>query len=236
MVQEAFHGENPIGRRINVTTGPESFREIVGVVGDVRQKGVWGPIKPHVYEPFAQAPTPFMTLIVRTSSEPLTLVPGIREKVLALDGELPLQRVFTLAQLLPDSIRGLRFAARVLTVFAAVALLLAMTGLYGVISYSVAQRRREIGIRVALGAQNTDVLRLVLKQGMSFVLLGEIVGIAVAYPLADWLRRSLYGVTPSDTMTYATVAVLVFLVSLGACYVPARRATKVDPLLALRSE
>src|SRR6185369_11661056 len=130
------------------------------------------------------------------------------------------------------SIKQIRFATRVLATFAAVALLLAMTGLYGVISYSVAQRRREIGVRVALGAQNTDVLRLVLKQGMSFVLLGEVVGIAVAYALADWQRRTLYDVTPSDTMTYATVAALVFLVSLVACYVPARRATKVDPLMA----
>jgi putative ABC transport system permease protein len=236
MVQEVFHGENPIGKRINIQTGPESFREIVGVVGDVRQKGVAGRIRPHVYEPFAQAPTHFMTLVVRTSSEPAALVPAIREKVLALDHELPLQRVFTLDQLIPDSIRQMRFATRVLTLFAAVALLLATTGLYGVVSYSVAQRRREIGIRVALGAQATDVLRLVLKQGMSFVLLGEVLGITTAYWVTDWVRVSLYEVTPTDRATFATVAVLVFLVSLVACYVPARRATKVDPLVALRYE
>ena len=235
MVREAFDGQNPIGKRINVATGPESFREIVGVVGDVRQKGVWGRIEPHVYEPFAQAPTPFMTLVVRTSGEQSALVPAIREKVFALDNELPLQRVFTLDQLLPDSFRELRFATQVLTIFAVVALLLTIMGLYGVVSYSVAQRRREIGIRVALGAQTTDVLRLVLKQGMIFVLIGEIVGIWMADRFSNWISTPVHRVWGIET-TFWVVAVLVFLVSLVACYVPARRATKVDPLIALRNE
>jgi putative ABC transport system permease protein len=233
-VYELFNGENPIGKRINVTTGPEAFREVVGVVGDVRQKGFGDRIRPHVYEPFAQAPTPFMTFVVRTSGDPSTLVPAIRSKVLALDPELPLQRVTRLDQIVPDSIRQERFLTAVMSVFAGVALVLAIAGLYGVVSYSVAQRTRELGIRVALGAQVTDVLRLVLKQGMSFVLLGEVVGIVVAYWLSEWLRVALFGVTPTDATTFVSVAVLLFLVSLVACYVPARRATKVDPLQALK--
>ena len=237
MARNEFPGEDPIGKRINVTTGPESFREIVGVVGDVKQKGIANRIMPHVYEPFAQAPTTFMTLVVRVSNDPLALVPSIREKTFALDPELPLQRVTTLDQIVPDSIRQSRFGLRVFIVFALVALLLAMTGLYGVVSYSVAQRRREIGIRIALGAAVPDVLRLVLKQGLSFVLLGELVGVLAAFRLTyTYMRIALYDVTPTDTMTFIAVAVLLFLVALAACYVPARRATRVDPLVVLRNE
>jgi putative ABC transport system permease protein len=234
MAQEAFPGEDPIGKRINVTTAPESFREIVGVVGDVKQQGIFQRFASHVYEPFAQAPAPFMTLVVRTSGDPLPLVPAIRTKVLALDPELPLQRVITLDQIVPDSIRQTRFAASLLSVFGVVAVLLAMAGLYGVVSYSVAQRSRELGIRVALGAQVPDILRMVLRQGMSFVLLGEIAGMAAAYSLTGYIAIVLHGVTPADPATYAAVAVLLFLVALVACYVPARRATKVDPLVVLK--
>ena len=150
-------------------------------------------------------------------------------------GVLLTGRVFTLDQLLPDSFRELRFATQVLTIFAVVALLLTIMGLYGVVSYSVAQRRREIGIRVALGAQTTDVLRLVLKQGMIFVLIGEIVGIWMADRFSNWISTPVHRVWGIET-TFWVVAVLVFLVSLVACYVPARRATKVDPLIALRNE
>jgi putative ABC transport system permease protein len=187
-----------------------------------------------VYEPFAQAPNHFMTLVVRTESDPSAIIPAIRAKVLELDQELPLQRVTTLDKLISNSIRQQRFAAAVLSVFAGVALVLALAGLYGVISYSVAQRTRELGIRVALGAQVTDVMRLVLKQGMTFVLIGEVVGIAGAFALTRLISGLLFGVSPTDTKTFVTVAVSLFLVALVACYVPARRATKVDPLIALK--
>jgi putative ABC transport system permease protein len=235
MAQREFPGENPIGRRIDIATGPETFREIVGVVGDVNQKGLTAGRSPHVYEPFIQAPAPFMTLIVRSSGDPSPLVPAIRTKVIGLDHELPLQRVVTLDRMISNSIRQQRFASAVLSVFAAVALVLALAGLYGVISYSVAQRTRELGIRMALGAQVGDVLRLVLRQGMTFVVLGEIAGIGVAYALSGLIQSLLFGVTATDKLTFITVAVALFLVALVACYVPARRATKVDPLLALRN-
>jgi putative ABC transport system permease protein len=234
LAERVFPGESAIGKRINVTTGPESFREIVGVVGDVKQKGLAQETRPHVYEPFAQAPNHFMTLVVRTDTDPSAIVPAIRAKVFELDHELPLQRVTTLDKLISNSIRQQRFACAVLSVFAGVALVLALAGLYGVISYSVAQRTRELGIRVVLGAQVTDVVRLVLKQGMTFVLLGEVVGIAGAFALTRLIGGLLFGVSPTDAKTFVTVAVSLFLVALVACYVPARRATRVDPLVALK--
>jgi putative ABC transport system permease protein len=203
-------------------------------VGDVKQKGLAQETRPHVYEPFAQAPNHFMTLVVRTDTDPSAIVPAIRAKVFELDHELPLQRVTTLDKLISNSIRQQRFACAVLSVFAGVALVLALAGLYGVISYSVAQRTRELGIRVVLGAQVTDVVRLVLKQGMTFVLLGEVVGIAGAFALTRLIGGLLFGVSPTDAKTFVTVAVSLFLVALVACYVPARRATRVDPLVALK--
>ncbi len=234
LAQRAFPGESAIGRRINLMLGPEDYREIVGVVGDVTQQGLVRGASPHVYEPFAQAPDRFMTLIVRSSSDPSALVPAIRSKVIALDHELPLQRVMTLDAIIANSIRQQRFTSVVLSVFAAVALVLALAGLYGVVSYSVAQRTRELGIRLALGAQVDDVLRLVLKQGMTFVIVGEVVGIIGAYALTGLIQGLLFGVTATDKATFITVAVSLFVVALVACYVPARRATKVDPLLALK--
>ena len=234
LAQRVFPGESAIGKRINVTTGAESFREIVGIVGDVKQKGLAQETRPHVYEPFAQAPNHFMTLIVRTDTDPEAIVPAIRAKVFELDHELPLQRVTTLDKLISNSIRQQRFACAVLSVFAGVALVLALAGLYGVISYSVAQRTRELGIRIVLGAQVTDVVRLVLKQGMTFVLLGEVVGIAGAFALTRLIGGLLFGVSPTDAKTFVTVAVSLFLVALVACYLPARRATRVDPLVALK--
>jgi len=234
LAQRVFPGESAIGKRINVNTGPESFREIVGVVGDVKQRGLAQETRPHVYEPFAQAPNHFMTLVVRTERDPSALVPMIRAKVFELDHELPLQRVTTLDKLISNSITQQRFAGAVLSVFAVVALVLALAGLYSVISYSVAQRTRELGIRVVLGAQVTDVVSLVLKQGMTFVLIGEVIGIAGAFALTRVITGLLFGVSPTDAKTFVTVAVSLFLVALIACYVPARRATRVDPLIALK--
>jgi putative ABC transport system permease protein len=236
LAQRYFPNGDAIGKRINVQTGPESYREIVGIVGDVKQNGLTKTTRPHAYEPFAQAPNSFMTLIVRATTDPNTLVPAIREKVLALDNELPLQRVTTLDRVLANSIRQQRFTSLVLSVFAAVALLLAAAGLYGVISYSVAQRTHELGIRVALGAQVKDVMQLVLRQGMTFVIAGELAGIAGAFALTRLLSGLLFGVTPTDAATFIAVTAGLTLVALLACYIPARRATKVDPLVALRYE
>ena len=236
LAQRYFPNGDAIGKRINVQTGPESYREIVGIAGDVKQNGLTKSTRPHTYEPFAQAPNQFMTLIVRSTTDPNALVPAIRSKVLALDGELPLQRVTTLDRMIANSIRQQRFTSIVLSVFAGVALLLAAAGLYGVISYSVAQRTHELGIRVALGAQVKDVMQLVLRQGMVFVIAGEVAGIAGALALTRLLGGLLFGVTPTDALTFIAVTAGLTFVALLACYIPARRATKVDPLVALRYE
>lgn len=236
LAQRFFPNGDAIGKRINVNTGPESFREIVGIAGDVKQNGLTKETRPHTYEPFAQAPNQFMTLIVRSTTDPESLVPAIRSKVLALDSELPLQRVTTLDRVIANSIRQQRFTSLVLSVFAGVALLLAAAGLYGVISYSVAQRTHELGIRVALGAQVKDVMRLVLRQGMAIVVAGEVIGIIGAFGLTRLLGGLLFGVTPTDAATFIAVTIVLTVVALLACYIPARRATKVDPLVALRYE
>ena len=231
-----FPNEDPIGKRINVTTGQEAFREIVGVVGDVKQKGLSLETLPHAYEPFAQAPSQFMTIVMRSSVEPNSLVPAIRNTVFKIDNELPLQRVITLDQIIANSISQQKFTTVLLTAFAVVAFLLAIAGLYGVISYTVAQRTHELGIRIALGARVPDVLSLVLKQGMTFVLLGEVVGLLGAFVLTRLLGSLLFGVTPRDGLTFALVTILLTGVAFLACYIPARTATKVDPLEALRCE
>jgi putative ABC transport system permease protein len=236
LAQRFFPNGDAIGKRINVNTGPENYREIVGIVGDVKQNGLMKETRPHTYEPFAQAPNQFMTLIVRSTTDPSPLVPAIRNKVLALDSELPLQRVTTLDRVISNSFRQQRFTSIVLSVFSGVALLLAAAGLYGVISYSVAQRTHELGIRVALGAQAKDVMQLVLRQGMTFVIAGEVAGIAGAFALTRLLSGLLFGVTPTDATTFIVVTIGLTLVALLACYIPARRATKVDPLVALRYE
>jgi putative ABC transport system permease protein len=236
LAQRYFPNGDAIGKRINVNTGPESYREIVGIAGDVKQNGLTRETRPHAYEPFAQAPNQFMTLIVRSSKDPASLVPAIRGKVLAIDSELPLQRTITLDRVIANSIRQQRFTSIVLSVFAGVALLLAAAGLYGVISYSVAQRTHELGIRVALGAQVKDVMRLVLRQSMTFVIAGEVAGIIGAFALTRLLSGLLFGVTPTDAATFIGVTAALTFVSLLACYIPARRATKVDPLVALRYE
>jgi putative ABC transport system permease protein len=237
LAQRFFPDGDALGKRINVNTGPESYREIVGIVGDVKQNGLTKETKPHAYEPFAQAPNQFMTLIVRsTSTDPASLVPAVRSEVLTLDSELPLQRVITLDRVISNSIRQQRFTSLVLSIFAGVALLLAAAGLYGVISYSVAQRTHELGIRVALGAQVKDVMQLVLRQGMAVVVIGEVIGLIGAFALTRLLGGLLFGVTPTDAVTFVGVTAGLTIVALLACYIPARRATKVDPLVALRYE
>ncbi|HKE57182.1 MAG TPA: FtsX-like permease family protein, partial [Pyrinomonadaceae bacterium] len=234
LAKRFFPNESPLGKRLNVETGPEAFREIVGVVGDVKQNGLTRETRPHTYEPFAQAPDQFMTLIVRTNSDPQSLVPAIRSKVSEIDHELPVQSVRTLESMIANSLRQQRFTALMLSIFAGVATFLAAAGLYGVISYSVTQRTRELGIRVALGAQISSVMRLVLRQAMTFVLIGEVVGLVGAFALSRLFSGLVFGVTPTDALTFATVTVLLTVVALMACYLPARRATKVDPLVAIR--
>jgi putative ABC transport system permease protein len=236
MADRFFPNQEAIGKRLNVITGPEAYREIVGIVGDVKQNGLDREVRPHIYEPFAQAPNQFMTLVVRTTSAPSTLVAAIRGQVLEIDGEQPLQSFRTLDEVISYSIRQQRFIALLLSIFAVAALLLAVAGLYGVISYSVTQRTHELGIRVALGAQVRDVLVLVIGKGMKLTLTGLAIGLISAWQLSRLMSNLLFGVGPTDLPTFALIALGMLGVALLACYIPARRAAKVDPLVALRYE
>jgi predicted permease len=230
-----FPNEDPIGRRITFDDGT-SWISIVGIIGDVKQLGLDSSAKPEVYFPYLQVASPSMSLVVRTASNPLSLAAAVKSQIQAIDKDLPIDNAKTMQQLLADSISGRRFNMLLLTVFAAVALVLAIVGIYGVMSYAVTQRTHEIGIRMALGARANDVLKLVVKNGMSLALIGVGIGLAGAFALTRLLASLLFHVTPTDAVTFASVSICLIVVALLACCIPARRATKVDPLVALRYE
>ncbi len=240
MAMRYFPNEDPIGKRIQLTgmfnNGTEVYREIVGIVGDVKIFGMDRQIYPQTYEPHTQEPFPFMTLVVRTTGDPTGLGDSVRREVLQLDKEQPVFRIETLDQLITNSTGQLRFSMMLFAVFAATAIALASVGLYGVMSYSVTQRTHEVGIRMALGAQRRDVLGLILRQGLRLTLGGIAIGLIAAWAVTRLLINMLYGVTATDLPTFAGVSLLLIGVALLACYLPARRATKVDPLVALRRE
>jgi len=209
---------------------------VVGVVGNIKSDGFDQPDQPHLYHPLFQNPTYTMAIYLRTDVAPSTITQSLREQVRTLDRDLPVFGDTTLANVAAESMSRRRFATQVVGLFGVLALLLAAVGIYGVIAYSVTQRTREIGIRVALGASKTAILGWVLKQGMMLTIAGVVIGLVGAYALTRLLRSLLFGVGPADILTYGALAALLTLVALIACYVPARRATKVDPLVALRYE
>jgi len=233
-----FNNRDPVGLRIK-RGGPTSeapWMTIVGIVGNIKTDGFDQPDQPHLYFPIFQNPAYAMAIYVRTDVAPTAVTQSVREQVRAVDRDLPVFGERTMAQVAAESVRRRRFAMQVVGLFGILALLLAAVGIYGVIAYSVTQRTREIGIRVALGASKTAILRWVLKQGLILTIAGVVVGLVGAFVLTRLLRSLLFGVGPADIVTYGALAVLLTLVALIACYVPARRATKVDPLVALRYE
>jgi putative ABC transport system permease protein len=236
-----FPGEEPLGKRIHVGIGPsyettEKFVEIVGVVADVRYGRLEAAIEPDVYMSSLQPTDPAQTLIVRTSVDPAAITAAVRREVLALDRNMPLTAIQTMKERVAEVTSRTRFIAVLLSLFAGLALLLAAIGIYGVMAYSVSARTREMGIRVALGAQTRDVLRLVMRDGLVLLAAGLAIGSIAAFAAARVLRSQLYEVSASDPMTFIAVALLLAFVACLACYFPARRAAKADPITALRRE
>jgi putative ABC transport system permease protein len=238
--EQFFPGEDPIGKRIkpgiSTTETKPAMREIVGVVGDVRNRNLSSELRPGYFLPVAQIPFNQMTVIVRTTNDPRSLITAVQNEVHSMDSEVPVFNVKTMDEHIAVTVAAPRFNTTLLAIFAVVALILTIVGLYGVMSYAVAQRTNEIGIRMALGARFTDVLTLVFKQGMILVLIGEAIGLAGAFALTRVIRGLLFGVTPTDLATFIAVAAILAAVALLATFIPARRAAKVDPLVALRYE
>jgi putative ABC transport system permease protein len=232
---------NPLGQKIAVhmKSTEESENqpsEIIGVVGDVRLVGLDTPAEPTVYWPHPELVYSRMTILARTSGDPLSVVPAARNELRQMDANEPMANVASVEELLSDSFSRSRFTMIVLALFAAVALTLAAVGIYGVVAYTVAQRTNEIGIRVAMGAQRGDVLRLVLEQGSRLIFLGVILGLAAGLGITRLMVGLLFGISATDPVTFSGVALLLTAVALTACYLPARRAMSVDPLVALRYE
>jgi putative ABC transport system permease protein len=240
LVRRDFGGEEPVGKKINFgatgSDGQPIWFEIVGVVADVRSLELNSEPTPEIYTSYLQDPFAGMSYVVRSQVEPQSLIPAVREAVRQVDKAQPISEVREMDQLLNQAAAQPRFNSLLLGIFASMALLLAAAGIYGVMSYAVTQRTHEIGVRMALGAQTRDVFRLIIGQCMRLTLVGIALGLVCAFALTRVIATLLYGVKPTDPWTFASGALLLIVVALLACYLPARRATKVDPLIALRCE
>jgi putative ABC transport system permease protein len=230
LARRFFEGQSPLGKRLVVNGQPQ---EIVGVVGDVKSSSLEAPTRPQIYAP--QAPDS-MAVVVRTSGDPRTLIGSARAELKAIDSTVPLDKVRTMEQVVGETEIGRRFNLLLLGLFAALALVLTTIGLYGAVSYWVTQRTREIGIRMALGANRREVLWLVLKQGMTLAVFGVAAGLVAAFGLTRLLSKMLFGIAPNDPATFAAVSLLLALVAALACMIPARRAASIEPMQALRTE
>jgi len=234
MARRFWPGEDAVGRRLTSYGGVS--REIVGVVRDVKTRDLAENAGPQLYTPFVQRPWPFLAVVARTTGDPVALSATLRQAVAAVDPDLAAGDVRTIDDYLAQSVATPRFNATLIAGFAGLALFLAGCGLYGVMSYAVAQRSREIGIRMALGAQPGDVRGLVVSQALKMGLAGLMVGLVAAFAATRLLGSLLFGVGPSDPATFAAMCTLLLAVVLVAAYLPARRATRVDPMVALRAE
>jgi putative ABC transport system permease protein len=233
-----FPGEDPIGKRLNFGSDKNpDWNQIVGVVGDVKYNGVADDVQPALYLAAQQSPIWGVSLVIKTDvADPTSLTAAVRNEIRKIDPDLPVTRVSTMEQRLSRAMAQPRFRTSLIALFAAVALVLACVGIYGVISYSVAQRTHEIGIRMALGARQGDVLRMVIGQALVLALIGVALGLTASFALTSLMTNLLFGVKATDPATFVTTALLLAFTALVASYLPARRATKVDPLVALRYE
>ena len=236
LAKQFFPNEDPIGKQINITNGPDTWRQIVGIVGDIKQYGVDKETTSQTYEPFAQKPFDTLNVVLRTSGSPIALVSALRPAVYAVDKEQPVGDIRPLSEIVAETIAKQRFAMTLLAVFSFVALVIASVGIYGVMSYSVAQRRGEIGIRMALGAQSRDVLQLILSRGGKLVGLGLLLGLGATLLASRAMGSILFQTSAYDPFTLAAITLLLAVVALLACLLPAQRATKVNPIEALRAD
>ena len=232
LARQVFPNEEPLGKRLIMSFGNTAF-EIIGIVGDIRHRALESNPLAAMYMPAYEGS---MNVVIRSKGDPASLAAAVRKEVLQIDPNQPVADVRTMEQWLERAVAGPRYRTTLLGLFALVALALASTGIYGVMSYSVSQRTHEIGVRMALGARQLDVMRLVVRQGMTLVIVGVALGLAGAFALTRLMDSLLFGVTAKDPFTFVAVAALLTLVAFVACYLPARRATKVDPLVALRYE
>jgi putative ABC transport system permease protein len=240
MAAQSWPGEAAVGKRVRNTNSGVPWFTVVGVVRDVRQSGLVNAPSPTIYFPHEQMPltrsfTPAaMAFAIRTGAHPPALTDAVRDAVRSLDPNVPVARVRTLDDVVADALAPSRFTMLLLAIFAATALALAVVGIYGLLSYAVSQRRREMGIRAALGATGVEVLMLVIRDGMRLAVWGLLVGLATALMLTRLMTSMLYGVRPLDPVTFVAVPTALVLAALAATYVPARRAVAVDPAEALR--
>jgi len=238
MAARYFPGEDPIGKRIKrgSPTSDSAWPQIVGIAADVKHSALEKQARPHLYFPYSQSPFSYMALVVRATASPESLATSAREAVWAVDKDQRITNMKTMRQYLSEAVAAKRFNMTLLGVFASLAMILAAAGIYGVMSYSITQRTHEIGIRMALGAAQGDVLKLVVGQAMTLALVGVSTGLVASFALTRVMSSLLFGVTATDPLTFAAIPVLLTGVALAACFVPARRAMKVDPIIALRYE
>jgi putative ABC transport system permease protein len=238
MARKYWPNEDPVGKRIAFegTRDNPRWREIVGIVGHVKHRDLEGESRVQYYIPYEQRTQSGMFLVVRTAGDPNSMAGSVRSAVLGVDGDLPVFRVRTLEEYIAQSMSQRRFAMYLFGTFAIIALVLAAVGLYGVMAYSVTQRTHEIGVRMALGAQRRDVVAMVVRQSMVLTSIGLVAGLAAAYGLTRLMTALLFGVNPRDVTTFLLIPVILAAIAVLASFLPARRATRVDPLVALRYE
>jgi putative ABC transport system permease protein len=241
MINETFArrfwpDEDPLGKRISFSGLEGPWHTIIGVVGDTRHLGLEAEAGLEMYLSYSQSPIHYMALVARSNQDPATIASSIKNEVLGLDSDLPVYAIRPMEELISRSLAPRRFQMILLGSFAALALILAAVGIYGVMSYSVTQRTHEIGIRMALGATSRDVVKLIVGHGMALTLIGVAAGLVAARLLTRLIETLLYEVSYSDTTIFIGVSILLAAVASAACAVPARRATKVDPMIALRYE
>jgi putative ABC transport system permease protein len=235
-VRRCWPDEEPLGKRIRLGGPDNPIRTIVGIVGDVNHDGLDKAPEMQAYVPQTQWTNSLVQFVIRTSGDPQAVVNPVCREIWSVDKDQPIYRIATMGDLVSTSVAQRRFTLILIGFFAVIALLLAAVGIYGVMSQLVAQRTHEVGIRMALGAQTGDVLKLVIGEGMRLALIGLAIGLSASLALSRWLKDLLFAVEPTDPVTFSAIVFLLMVAALLACYLPARRAAKIDPLSALRHE